>query len=54
MRTSHQGLRISERDWQITIDHIAATLDHFSVPEQEKEEFLECAASVKDEIVEEA
>ncbi len=54
MRTSHQGLRISERDWQITIDHIAATLDHFAVPEPEKQEFLDCAVSLKDDIVEEA
>ena len=53
MRTSHQGLRITERDWQITIDHIAGTLDHLDVPDPERQEFLDCAASVKDDIVEE-
>ncbi len=31
MRTSHQGLHISERDWRITIDHIAGTLDYLVV-----------------------
>ena len=54
MRTSHQGLRITERDWQITIDHIAGTLDHLGVTDPERQEFLDCAASVKDDIVEEA
>ena len=54
MRTSHQGLRITERDWQITIDHIAGTLDHLGVTDTERQEFLDCAASVKDDIVEEA
>lgn len=53
MRTSHQGLRITERDWQITIDHIAGTLDHLDVTDPERQEFLDCAASVKDDIVEE-
>ena len=54
MRTSHQGLRISERDWQIFVDHTIATLDYLSVPEKEKQEFLECAGGLKDDIVEEA
>ena len=53
MKTSHEGLRITERDWDIFVAHIVATLDHFSVPEQEKQEFLECAESLKGEIVEE-
>ena len=53
MKTSHEGLRITERDWDIFVAHIVATLDHFSVPEQEKQEFLECAGSLKGEIVEE-
>jgi len=54
MKTSHQGLRITERDWEIFVGHIVATLEHFEVPEQEKQEFLDCAASVKGDIVEEA
>ncbi len=52
MKTSHEGLSITERDWEIFVAHIAATLDHFSVPEAEKQEFLECAGSLKGEIVE--
>ncbi len=52
MKTSHEGLRITERDWEIFVVHTIATLDHFSVPEAEKQEFLECAGSLKGEIVE--
>jgi hemoglobin len=53
MQTSHEGLRISQRDWDIFVDHTVATLDHFAVPEPEKGEFLACAASLKGDIVEE-
>ncbi len=53
MKLSHEGLRITERDWDIFVAHIVATLDHFSVPEPEKQEFLDCAASLKGDIVEE-
>ena len=54
MRTSHAGLRITEREWEIFMAHTAATLDHFDVPESEKQEFLDCASGLKDDIVEEA
>ncbi len=52
MKTSHEGLLISERDWEIFMGHTVATLEHFEVPEQEKQEFLDCAASLKGDIVE--
>lgn len=52
MRTSHAGLNITERHWQVFVDHTVATLEKFQVPEKEKEEFLACAASLKDDIVE--
>jgi len=54
MRTSHQGLRITQRNWDILVAHTVATLDHFAVQEPEKQEFLDCAASLFDDIVEEA
>ncbi|MCH7713354.1 MAG: group 1 truncated hemoglobin [Chloroflexi bacterium] len=53
LKTSHQGLRISERDWEVFANHAVAALEKLEVPEQEKQEFLECAASLKDDIVEE-
>jgi hemoglobin len=52
MKTSHAGLNISERDWQIFVAHTVATLDKFRVPEKEKQEFLACAGSLKGDIVE--
>ncbi|HEU0020809.1 MAG TPA: group 1 truncated hemoglobin [Dehalococcoidia bacterium] len=52
MKTSHAGLNISEHDWQIFVDHTVATLEKFQVPEKERQEFLACAASLKDDIVE--
>ena len=52
MKTSHEGLRISEREWDIFVGHTVATLEHFGVPEREKQEFLECAGSLKGDIVE--
>ena len=53
MKTSHEGLRITEREWEIFMVHTAATLDHFEVPEPERQEFLDCAAGLKGDIVEE-
>ena len=52
MKTSHTGLGISERDWEIFMVHTVATLEKFQVPEKEKEEFLACALSIKGDIVE--
>jgi hemoglobin len=52
MKTSHVGLNISERDWQIFVVHTVATLDKFQVPEKERQEFLACAGSLKGDIVE--
>ena len=53
MKTSHEGLRISERDWDVFAGHAVAALEKLEVPEQEKQEFLDCAASLKGDIVEE-
>ena len=32
MKKSHEGMRISEADWAVFMEHSAATLDHFGVP----------------------
>ena len=52
MKTSHEGLGISESDWQVFVQHTVATLDKFGVQGKEREEFLAAAASLKGEIVE--
>lgn len=52
MKTSHEGLGISESDWQVFVKHTLATLDAFGVQGQEREEFLAAAASLHGDIVE--
>ena len=54
MKTSHEGLNISENDWQIFVKHTEATLDKIGVQGKEREEFLAAAASLKGDIVERA
>jgi hemoglobin len=52
MKLSHRGLGIDERDWQVFLGHINASLDHFKVPSQEKAEVLGFVESLKKDIVE--
>ena len=52
MKTSHVGLRINEREWEIFVAHVTATLDQFKVAGSERQEFLAAAAGLKGEIVE--
>ena len=52
MKTSHEGLSISESDWQVFVKHTVATLDKFGVQGKEREEFLGAATSLKGDIVE--
>ena len=52
MKTSHEGLGISEGDWEVFVKHTLATLDKFEVHGKEREEFLAAAVSLKGDIVE--
>jgi hemoglobin len=52
MKTAHEGLGITEEEWDITLAHIAASLDAVGVGDTDKTEFMECAAGLKWEIVE--
>ena len=52
MKTSHQGLRISEHEWEVFAGLAVAALEKLEVPQQEKQEFLDCAVALKDDIVE--
>jgi len=52
MKTSHEGLGISETDWNIFVQHAVASLEDLGVAEREKNEFLSAAASLKGDIVE--
>ena len=52
MKTSHEGLGISESDWDIFVQHSIASLGDLGVAEKEKAEFLSAAAGLKGDIVE--
>jgi hemoglobin len=52
MKTSHDGMLISERDWDVFMRHTRATLTYFEVPERETQEVLDFVTSLKAEIVE--
>ena len=52
MKTSHQGMGITEEDWNAAVKDLVATLDHFKVPEKEKSEVLGAVSSFKNDIVE--
>lgn len=51
MQLSHDGMHISESDWDLFMHHSAATLNHFDVPARETEEVLAFFESLKTEIV---
>jgi hemoglobin len=52
MKTSHQGLGITEAQWDAAAKHLVATLDKFKVPAKEKDELLAFVTSLKKDIVE--
>lgn len=52
MKTSHQGMGISEADWNAAVVHLTATLDKFKVPDREKKEVLGAVSGFKNDIVE--
>jgi hemoglobin len=51
MKTSHDGLAISESDWNLFIRHTTETLNDLGVEEREKGEILSAAGSLKADIV---
>jgi hemoglobin len=52
MKTAHEGLGISESDWDVMVQHTVATLDDLGVAGSEKDEFLAAVATLKDDVVE--
>jgi hemoglobin len=51
MKSSHQGMGITEGDWNAAVAHLVATLDKFKVPERERKEILGAVSSFKNDIV---
>ena len=52
MKTSHEGLGITESDWNIFIQHTVAMLDKFELPSREKEDCLAAVLVLKEDTVE--
>ena len=52
MALAHRGMRISESDWKVFLDHAAATLAKFQVPEAEQREVVTFVQSLKKDIAE--
>ena len=52
MKTSHDGLGITETEWNIFVQHAVDTLDSLGVAEREKNEVLAAAGSLRGDIVE--
>lgn len=52
MKTTHAGLKITEKDWDTMVKHLGATLDKFKVPDKERGEVMGAVAGLKADIVE--
>ena len=52
MKTSHQGMQISESDWTAFIGHLHATLESFKVPQAEVDDVIAFIESTKADMVE--
>lgn len=51
MRAAHEGLDITEEEFGLVADHLAATLAEFDVPDEQADAILMQVAGLKDEIV---
>jgi hemoglobin len=51
MKTSHDGLGITNIEWNHFIEHVVATLSNLAIPERETAEFLASAGSLKRDVV---
>jgi hemoglobin len=51
MKTSHTGLAITDREWEIFMRHTRAMLAHLEVPDRESQEVLGFLDSLKGDVV---
>ena len=52
MKTSHKGMKITENDWSIFLQHAGATMEALQVSKQECDEIVAFVLSLKADIVE--
>jgi len=51
MKATHTGMKITEAEWNATVEDLVKTLDKYKVPEQEKNDLLALLGSLKADIV---
>ncbi|MGE0736203.1 MAG: group 1 truncated hemoglobin [Alphaproteobacteria bacterium] len=51
MATAHKGMKITKNEFNITGQHLAASLDKFKVPEKEKNELMTAIGGMEKDIV---
>jgi hemoglobin len=51
MKTAHKGMRITEAEWNATVDNLGKALDKNKVGEKEKSELVSLLAPMKPDIV---
>jgi hemoglobin len=52
MKDTHNGMRISQAEFDLTAGHLASTLKKFKVPKQESKELMAIIGSLRKDIVE--
>lgn len=52
MATAHQGLGITQKEWDASVQHLKESLDHFKVSEKEQKELLAIIDKQKADIIE--
>lgn len=52
MKTTHKGMKISESDWSIFLEHAGATMKALQVPQQECDDVVVFVLGLKKDIVE--
>ena len=52
MKLSHEGMKISEKDWAAFFEHAGATMEALSVPQQECDDIVAFVSSLEADIVE--
>ena len=51
MKTAHTGLRITEHEWELFLEHTRAMLEHLRVPAREQDDVLDFFNGLKADIV---
>ncbi len=52
MKKSHQGMGITDSDWDLSVKYLKETLNQFKVPDKEQQEVLQAISGTRKDIVE--